>query len=155
MSIPRLFNSLVGEWTGTNRLHLGDWKPEDPLHTSEATASIRERGSNQFLEIAYTWSYEGKPQEGVLFFGGDNKSNTVNAFWTDSWHMAHQLMMCEGKNEAEGRINLRGFYKVEGYPDWGWRTEIIAGENTLEYKMYNVSPEGLEEIAVEMDLKRM
>lgn len=146
---------MVGDWTGTNRLHLGDWKPEDPLHVSDGTATVRARVGGQFLEIAYNWSYEGEPQEGVLIFGGDNKSDAVNAFWTDSWHMAHQIMTCEGKNEADERINLRGFYKVEGYPDWGWRTEVVPSGDVFEYKMYNISPEGDEAIAVEMEMRRM
>ena len=83
--------------------------------------------------------------------GRDKNSGIVNATWTDSWHMAHQLMRCEGELVEDGSVSLKGNYKVDGHPDWGWRTQIVPGEDTLRYLMYNVSPEGEEEIAVEMD----
>lgn len=125
------------------------------MHTSDATASVRSRVGGQFLEIAYTWSYEDKLQEGVLIFGGDNSSDAVNAFWTDSWHMAHQVMMCSGRSDANGTIDINGHYKVEGHPDWGWRTEVIPGDGKFQYRMFNVSPEGDEQIAVEMEMQKM
>lgn len=153
MSISDELKGLAGEWTGSNRLHLGDWHPEKPIHDSDATASVRERVGGQFLEIAYTWVYEDKIREGLLILGGDNKTDTVNAFWTDSWHLAHQAMLCNG-TETDGTVSVNGTYKVDGHPDWGWRTEIIPGSDKFRYNMYNVSPEGDEQIAVEMDLTR-
>lgn len=153
MSIPVKFQQLVGDWKGRNRLHLGEWGPT-PLHESVSTATVRERIGGQFLEIAYTWEYDGKPQEGVMILGGDYKTDAVNAFWTDSWHMAHNLMLCEGTESADGIVSVKGTYKVEGHPDWGWRTEIFATDNGFEYKMFNVTPEGEESIAVEMDMAR-
>lgn len=152
MSIPEKLRSLAGNWTGNNRLHL-PWLPE-PMVDSGGTAIVTSRVGGQFLEIAYTWSHEGKPQEGVIVLGGDSKTDAVGAFWTDSWHMAHQLMPCEGKQESDGSVSVSGSYKVEGHPDWGWRTEIIPGEENLVYKMYNVTPDGEESIAVEMEMTR-
>jgi hypothetical protein len=152
MSIPESLQRLTGVWKGNNRLHVS-WLP-NPVVDSDATATVTSRVGGQFLEIAYTWKYEGKPQEGVVILGGDNKTDAVNAFWTDSWHMAHQVMMCEGKTNDEGNVSVKGFYKVPDHPDWGWRTEIFPGGDSFRYLMYNVSPEGVEEIAVEMDLTR-
>lgn len=152
MSIPEKLRSLSGNWTGNNRLHL-PWLPE-PTLDSDGTATVTSRAGTQFLEIAYTWSHEGKPQEGIIVLGGDNKTDAVNAFWTDSWHMAHQLMSCEGKEGSNGSVSVKGSYKVEGHPDWGWRTEIDPGEDSFVYKMYNVTPEGEESIAVEMEMTR-
>jgi len=153
MSIPEKLKGLVGKWTGSNRLHLGDWHPVKPIHDSDGTASVRERIGGQFLEIAYTWEHEGKPCEGVLILGGDNKTDAVNAFWTDSWHMAHQVMLCSG-TQVDGNVSIKGSYKVEGHPEWGWRTEIIPGDDEFKYNMYNISPEGEEFIAVQMKLNR-
>jgi len=90
----------------------------------------------------------------VIILGGDNKTDSVNAFWTDSWHMAHQLMLCEGTLRDDGSISVKGYYKVPDHPDWGWRTEIIPGYDSFRYLMYNVTPDGEETIAVEMDLSR-
>ena len=150
MSIPEKLSPLVGRWAGRNRLHMA-WNPENPLHESEGTAEVRTRSGDQFLEISYTWVYEGQPKEGVILLGRDDKSGSVNATWTDSWHLAHQLMQCEGQ-ETDGGISVKGHYKVEGHPDWGWRTEIVPGDDSFRYLMYNVSPDGQEDIAVEMDL---
>jgi hypothetical protein len=47
-----------------------------------------------------------------------------------------------------------GYYSVPNNPDWGWRSEIIPGEDSFRYAMFNVSPEGIEEIAVETDFAR-
>lgn len=153
MSIPAKLQQLVGNWNGINRLHLGDWGPT-PLHESEGAATISERVGGQFLEIAYTWEYEGKQKEGVIILGGDNKTDAVSAFWTDSWHLAHQTMLCDGLESGDGSVSVKGTYKVEGYPDWGWRSEIAATDGGFEYKMFNISPEGEETLAVEMDMKR-
>ncbi len=153
MSIPVKLQQLVGDWKGGNRLHLGEWGPT-PLHESTGTAVVRERNNGQFLEIAYTWEYDGKAQEGVIILGGDNKTDAVNAFWTDSWHMAHNLMLCSGTESADGVVSVKGTYKVEGHPDWGWRSEIFATEIGFEYKMFNVTPDGDESIAVEMAMTR-
>ena len=153
MSVPTKLQQLVGNWKGVNRLHLGEWGPT-PLHESTGTATVRERIGGQFLEIAYTWEYDGKLQDGVMILGGDNKTDAVNAFWTDSWHMAHNVMLCEGTESAEGGVSVKGSYKVEGHPDWGWRSEIVATDDSFEYKMFNVTPDGDETIAVEMDLNR-
>lgn len=152
MSIPAALTDLVGTWSGTNRLHLGEWAPENPIVESSATAVVKSRLSGQFLEISYTWAYEGETKEGVFLLGLDPKSKGVHAFWTDSWHLAHQLMECRGQETEEGCIDVKGSYKVDGHPDWGWRTKIIPGPNSFQYLMYNVSPEGTEEIAVEMIL---
>ncbi len=154
MSIPVKLQQLVGNWKGSNRLHLGDWHPAGPLFESEGRATVEERIGGQFLEIAYTWEFDGKPQEGVLILGGDNKTDKVNAFWTDSWHLAHNVMMCVGNDSADGSISVTGSYKVEDHPDWRWRTEIKPAEAGLVYKMFNISPEGEETIAVEMEMTR-
>ena len=152
MSIPEKLFAIEGSWSGTNRLHLGDWAPENPILESEATAEVRKRLGGQFLEIFYTWAYKGEPKEGVILLGSEPKSGTVNATWTDSWHMAHQLMKCEGRETEDGGVDVKGYYNVEGHPEWGWRTEIVPGENSFRYLMFNVSPEGEESIAVEMEL---
>lgn len=152
MSIPEKLAAIEGSWRGTNRLHLGDWAPENPILDSDATAEVRKRSGGQFLEVSYTWTYKGEPKEGVILVGTDPRSGTVSACWTDSFHMANQLMSCEGRETGAGGVVVRGQYKVEGHPDWGWRTEIVPGDGAFRYLMYNISPDGHEEIAVEMDL---
>jgi len=43
----------------------------------------------------------------------------------------------------------RGSYAAPPGPDWGWRTVIeIPDDDSFRMVMYNVSPEGKEELAV-------
>lgn len=152
MAVHETLTSLAGEWSGTNKLHM-PWMPE-PLHESPSTASVRERVGGQCLEIEYTWSYEGNPHTGVLILCGSGGSNGMNAVWTDSWHSANVLMTCRGSVDASGNVSLKGSYAVPDHPDWGWRTDIIPGNAGFEYVMYNVSPDGVEELAVETRFTR-
>lgn len=152
MSVDTRLTDLVGEWKGTNRLHL-PWTDE-PLRESPSIAIVKTKMKGQFLSIEYTWSYEGQPQEGMLVLGCDPNSNEVQAVWTDSWHSKDVLMLCNGSVSGDGRVSVVGHYSVPDNPDWAWRSEIIPAETTFRYAMYNVSPEGSEELAVETDFER-
>ncbi|MGH9946130.1 MAG: DUF1579 family protein [Pyrinomonadaceae bacterium] len=151
MSLNEKLLTLAGDWNGTNRLNMS-WEL-DPIKESGSTASVRTRAGGTCIEIAYTWKFEGKPQEGLIIISDD--AGNVHAVWTDSWHSANVLMSCAGTTNAAGAANLKGFYKVDGHPDWGWRTEIIPSGDKFEYKMFNVTPEGEEEWAVEMEFSRL
>lgn len=153
MSIRDMFESLTGDWKGTNRLNLS-FLP-DPIFESPSTAKAGLRINGQCLEIAYTWVYEGKQNEGVIVIAGSGKDDAISAFWTDSWHSKNVLMECKGTISAEGVFNLMGHYSVPDHPDWGWRTEIVPGGDTFKYLMFNVSPEGEEEWAVETVFTRV
>lgn len=152
MSINQRLGDLVGEWKGTNRLHT-PWMPE-PLKESDSRAAVRSKMNGQFLSIEYAWSFEGEKQEGMLILGCDPKSDAVQAVWTDSWHSKDVLMLCNGAIDDDERISVIGHYSVPENPDWGWRTEIVRGTDSFRYAMYNVSPDGVEEIAVETDFER-
>ena len=150
MSLDPKLAGLVGEWKGTNRLHT-TWMPVK-LHESDSTASVRSKMNGQFLTVEYTWTYESKKEEGLLILGCDPRSDAVQAVWTDSWHSKDTLMLCNGTIDGDGKISFFGTYATApGQPDWGWRTEITPGENSFRYAMYNVTPEGEEEIAVETE----
>ncbi|MGD9627893.1 MAG: DUF1579 family protein [Pyrinomonadaceae bacterium] len=153
MAISSALSALVGKWSGTNRLHMV-WDTENPIRESQGTASVAERVGGQVLEISYTWVFEDEVKEGLLLISGNPKSEAVEAFWTDSWHLTDQMMLCSGTAGTDGSISVSGTYKVEGHPEWGWRTEIIPGDGRFRYNMYNVSPEGVEDIAVEMEMMR-
>jgi len=153
MSLDQKLSGLVGEWKGTNRLHT-TWMPVK-LQKSDSIAAVRSKMNGQFLTIEYAWAFEGEKQEGLLILGCDSKSDAVQAVWTDSWHSKDTLMLCNGTIDADGRISVVGSYAVPEHSDWGWRTEIIPGENAFRYAMYNVTPEGEEEIAIETDFQRV
>ena len=152
MSVRPTLAALDGKWKGKYRLHT-TWLPEK-THDSETTAEIELRVNGQFLAIEYDWEYDGKRQEGVMIVGCDEESEAVQAIWTDSWHMSHKFMVCDGTIDGDGRVEMKGFYTVPDNPDWEWRTEIIPDNRSLKITMYNVTPDGAEDIAVEADYTR-
>jgi hypothetical protein len=64
-------------------------------------------------------------------------------------------MACQGRIAATGKIDFRGSYEAPPGPDWGWRFVINAPSGSeLKLVMYNVSPEGEDELAVEANYKK-
>jgi hypothetical protein len=98
----------------------------------------------------YTWSYDDEPQQGSILFGWEVKKRLVTAVWVDSWHMGDRVMTCTGTADRRGAIVVRGSYAVRGSREWGWRTLIRPSPGrSIRMLMYNVSPPGKEELAVE------
>jgi hypothetical protein len=153
MSVPKILESLVGKWRGINRLHT-TWIKENPVRESSSIVVVELTARGRFLKIEYDWTYDEAVQEGLILIGDEKDSDLIKAFWIDSWHLSDKFMVSEGRLET-GAISLKGFYTVPDHPDWGWRT-IIEPEKANSFKiiMYNVSPEGEETLAVEMELKR-
>jgi hypothetical protein len=145
MSVPETLASLVGEWAGTSRL----WLPGEPTRESETTASVALTAQGKFVTIAYTWAFEGQPQDGLLLLGRETES--VHVAFVDSWHMGDVMMICRGRVHESGAVDVLGSYSVPDSPDWGWRIVIEPGDNILRILMYNVPPEGMgeEELGVE------
>jgi len=143
MSAIESLRTLVGGWTGTSRLIM----PGEPAHESQSSLSIGLAARDKFTTIAYTWSFDNEPQEGMLVIGQDQ--SLLHGVWIDSWHMGDKLMMLRGQAEAHGAIVLRGSYAVEGSPDWGWRVDLEPAGSTFRLTMYNMSPEGEEDLGVD------
>jgi hypothetical protein len=138
--------ACAGQWRGTNRLqdpHAS--APED----SNATASVAPLLGGRFVRFDYTWGHQGQPQEGSLLIGFNPQSSRVSAQWIDSWHNGFTVMTCDGTVNDSGVIDVRGAYPAPPGPDWGWRTVITPGADTLQVVMHNIWPDGREELAVE------
>ena len=154
MSVPEILEKLVGRWRGINRLHT-TWIPENPVRETISIAAIELTARGRFLKIEYDWRYNEALQEGLLLIGDEKEPDSMKAFWIDSWHLSDKFMVSEGRMETEDAISLKGFYTVPDHPDWGWRTVIEPErDNSFKITMYNVSPEGEETLAVEMELTR-
>lgn len=152
MGIDNKLSELVGTWKGTNRLFV-PWM-DDKIKESDSVAVVRSKMNGQFLSIEYTWWFESEVQEGMFILGCDPRSDAVQAVWTDSWHSKDVLMLCNGSISPDGVISVLGHYSVPDNPDWGWRTEISESDNKMRYLMFNVSPEGVEEVAVDTEFTR-
>lgn len=152
MSVNEQLARLAGSWKGTNNLYLS--REPASLAESDSTAEVSLKANGQFLGIDYKWSFEGRPQEGLLVIGGDKESDAAQLVWTDSWHMSHKFMVCDGRVNDHGVVDVKGYYQVPGHPDWGWRTKIFPGGASFRLVMYNVSPDGDEDLAVETNFLR-
>ena len=64
-------------------------------------------------------------------------------------------MFCTGRVDASGVVDMRGSYEAPPGPDWSWRIELsMASADTLCMRMFNIDPQGLEELAVQSDYAR-
>ena len=139
--------SLAGKWTGTYRLIV---EPTEPARVSPSTASVAPIAEARFVRLDYDWEEKGRRQDGSLLVGYEKERGVVTAVWVDSWHMSNKVMICEGTAEAGGTVEVQGSYAAPPGPDWSWRTVVGPGpDGTLRMIMYNVSPDGREDLAVE------
>ncbi len=131
--------SLQGTgWAGTKELWL------DPLGNEATTCPCTMRVDANV--IRYTWTYEGKAQEGSVTL------HKEGADFTDTWHSAG-VMRCRLSDGAGGLFQVQGTYGPDN--DWGWRigvSERPSGEVVLQ--MTNVAPWGEEGRAVRMVCNR-
>lgn len=148
MQVPENLSKFVGNWKGNYKLYLS-WLSESPFE-SQTNALVDFTAKGRFLKIEYDWNHEEKSQEGLILLGTDKTSEKIITFWIDSFHLSDKYMVSEGNFDENGNPSLKGFYAVPGHPDWGWRTDFdFKGKDTFKITMYNVSPEGVEELAVE------
>ena len=151
MPIPSALAALAGRWTGDNALWLN---PDAEPRRSAAAAEIAVEAEGQSLSVRYEWEDRGAPQSGILLMVSDAKSDALAASWTDSWHFSHQLMECRGTS-SDVSASVHGRYAAPPGDDWGWRLALGAtAMDECALRMYNVSPDGDEQLAVEMHFTR-
>ncbi len=153
MSIHENFEQLAGNWRGTKRLHLS-WEKENPVRESDSAASVALPARGEFWKLEYDWTFEGERQDGLLLVGRAKEKADFSATWIDSWHNGDNEMKLTGAID-QNKLDLRGFYTVPGHPPWGWRVAIAPGSgDSWSLSMFNVTPEGEETLAVELDYRR-
>jgi len=126
-------------WKGSSELWL------DPLGDKGVScAAGLEVGETS---LSYTWSYEGKAQQGSVSLGESS------ATFRDSWHQPEE-MQCRLLSGARGIFQVEGSYGPE--QDWGWRIGLFLRQPTgeLVLQMTNIAPWGEEARAVRMTLER-
>lgn len=152
MSLTALME-CAGVWHGTNVLqdpHIG--APVESVSTAIVTPVL----GGKFVRMDYTWSYGDAEQEGVILFGFEKKEHKLSAYWIDSWHMGDKAMVCSGEAQESGALSVRGSYAAPPGPDWGWRIDLFPAEGvSMKMLMYNIWPEGREDIAVETVYRRV
>lgn len=145
--------TMIGAWVGTNLLNLS-WLP-NPEHLSDATLTVKRVAGENFLEIAYTWSHENAPHNGLLLVSINPGDNTAQAAWCDSWHQSVGLMLCEGALDTTETLTVQGSYEAPPGPSWGWRITLCQPtDDTLELVMVNIPPGGDDDLAVRATFTR-
>ena len=83
----------------------------------------------------------------------DREGEMATVDWNDTWH-AKDSMRCAGTLTSEALIVETSYSAGDG-PDWHWRTEVrTPSGDELLIEMYNITPEGDEQIAVRLRAKR-
>ncbi len=129
--------------------HHGNWVGENRLWWEEAKPAERSEGRLQAGpdRLSYTWSFRGKPQEGVLRLSGP--AGALRGDWRDSWHQTTETAF-HGRL-SDGVVLLYGTYPAGEGPDWGWRIEIDTRDpEHLTLRMFNLFPDGTIVQAVDL-----
>jgi len=133
-----------------SELHGTHWKGSAELWVDPLGDNVQRSESTISVDgdiVRYTWSYEGKDQEGSITLREDG------ADFTDTWHQP-QPMKCEPVPKAWGLFQVLGHYGPDS--DWGWRIGLMvrtpSGELVLQ--MTNIAPWGEEVRAVRMICQR-
>lgn len=144
---------FVGDWEGESLLFLG---PDSPGKESRSKATVAFVGGTGFLEVRYDWSEAGKLENGLILFKLSQESSDVDIVWVDSWHMGSKFMLCKGDVLSEDSLTGLGSYQAPPGPDWGWRISLsVVSETILLLRMFNITPEGQECLAVETRYMRV
>ena len=150
MNVTENYQKLVGVWDGTKKLFMS---PDDPGAESNAVACVGLEAHGNFLKINYEWAFEEKPQEGLMVFGF-GKESKMTSVWIDSFHQSGDFMCCRGTIEGD-KISVKANYTQPEYADWAWRTNLeFLTEDSFSFSMFNIEPEGLENLAVEATFAR-
>lgn len=151
---------MAGEWEGTYRL----WFEPDMLAAeSSQRGSLRPVLGGRFLVHEYEWEFDGRRYAGVALIGYHIDERRWECAWVDSFHTGSSILFSQtASHNAQGaeppHFTVLGSYgdgQTPPGPRWGWRTEIEqADDDHLTITMTNISPEGEEAKAVEVEYTR-
>jgi hypothetical protein len=148
----RLLLNAAGSWTATYKLR----DPENRISgDSKSTATVTPLLDGRFVRIDYDWEDKGKPQSGSMLIGWEKSTGVATIAWIDTWHNSDRIMISTGDVNKDGAIDVRGTYvTAPAEPDWGWHTLLSVDEDILSMVMFNVDPQGHEELAVDAQYTR-
>lgn len=145
---------LAGSWSGVAKTYLDPTKP--PLEARwEGRMGLVLGG--RFVRFEYRSELQGTPLAGELLVAFESGEQLWRTTWVDSFHTGTAILVSTGSGGAGAApVSLVGsYFAAPGHPHWGWRTELDDREREqLLIRMFNVSPEGQEDLGVDIVLRR-
>lgn len=144
---------MAGRWEGATKVW---FEPGDPADTSPQSGVIRLLGGGRWLLHEYEGAFRGKPQQGVALLAFHLDAGAYESAWVDSFHTGTSIMSSTGPVD-DGQFNaLSSYGDGQGGPPWGWRTQFEQpADDELILRMFNISPQGAETLAVETRYRRV
>jgi hypothetical protein len=137
----KLFATLAGSWTTTNK----EWmEPGKPPTESTGTAEMKMLLDGRFLYQEFTGNMMGQPFSGVGIDAYDNMAKKYVTAWMDT--MGTGIFMMEGTASADGKtITLKGSHSEPGGGKMTHRAVWkIVDNNTQTFHMYGTHHGGKE-----------
>lgn len=144
---------LVGEWSGKLRVW---FEPGQLAEETGVRGSFRSLLGGRFVLHEYEATCVGETQQGLAIHGYHLDRHRYESAWIDSFHTGTQLMFSTGFPMAALHSVLGSYGGESDGEPWGWRTELdLKSADQLLIRMYNVTPQGEEGLAVEFDYRRV
>ena len=144
---------MAGQWEGRFRIWFEPGKLADE---AVQRGSIRVLLGGRVLLHEYTGRCNCELTEGVALIAYHLDEHRYETAWAESFGTGTSIMFSTGVS-GDPRLSMLGSYgDGQGGPRWGWRTAIEQpDDNTLDLRMYNITPTGDEALAVEVNYRRL
>lgn len=144
-------SEVPGTWSGTTKTW---FEPQVLADESPINAEIHFVLGEKFLLYEYRSEMKGDPFQGRLLIGYNSDKNRVECSWVDQFHMGDAILFSVGDLRMDG-FSVLGAYSMGDSPEWGWRTQLqIVSKDQIIFRSYNITPEGMEALALETILTR-
>jgi hypothetical protein len=145
---------LVGTWSGVAKTYLDPTQPPVEAKWEGRMAPVL---GGRFVRFEYRSDVQGTPIAGELLIAYESAEGLWRTSWIDSFHTGTAILLSTGTGGPDAKpVNVSGrYFAAPGHPHWGWRTELHDTEPAqLRLAMFNVSPEGQEDLGVDIVLRR-